>query len=106
MDSHLDPAIEAAALCAFIKERVAEYKSLETQLEECVAALQPGPSGILRTPSKALDEIHEIPKVLNAAFWFKKLGQGRRPLLSADEVCAADVFGRTQKTFPILKGIR
>jgi hypothetical protein len=55
MDSHLNPAIEAAALCAFIKERVAEYESLQTQLEECVAALQPGPSGIIRTPLKAVD---------------------------------------------------
>jgi hypothetical protein len=67
MDSHLDPAIEAAALCAFIKERVAEYESLQTQLEDCVAALQPGPSGILRTPLKAVDKIHEIPEVLDFA---------------------------------------
>jgi plasmid rolling circle replication initiator protein Rep len=38
MNSHLDPEIEAAALCAFIKERVTEYESLQTQLEECVGA--------------------------------------------------------------------
>jgi hypothetical protein len=67
MDSHLDPAIKAAALCAFIKERVAEYELLQTQLEECVAASQPGPSGIPRTPSKAVDEIPEIPEVLDFA---------------------------------------
>jgi hypothetical protein len=58
LDLHLDPAIEAAALCAFIKERVAEYESLQTQLEECVSALQPGPSGNPRTPLKAVDKIH------------------------------------------------
>jgi hypothetical protein len=67
MDSHLDPEIEAAALCAFIKERVAEYESLQTQLEECVAALQPGPSGIPKVPLKDVDEIPEIPKVANCA---------------------------------------
>jgi hypothetical protein len=67
MDSHLDPAIEADALCAFIKERIAEYESLQIQLEECVAASQPGPSGTPRMPPKAVDEIHEIPEVLDLA---------------------------------------
>jgi hypothetical protein len=67
MDSHFDPEIEAAALCAFIKERVAEYKLLQMQLEECVAASQPGPSGISRIPSKAVDEIIEVPEVLDFA---------------------------------------
>jgi hypothetical protein len=70
MDSHLDPAIEAAALCAFIKERVAEYESLQIQLEKCVAAPQPGPSGTPRMRPKAVDHevvVHEVPEVLDLA---------------------------------------
>jgi hypothetical protein len=63
----LNPEIKAATLCAFIKKRVAEYESLQTQLEECVAALQPGPSGIPKVPLKDVDEILEIPEVANCA---------------------------------------
>jgi hypothetical protein len=67
MDSHLDPAIKAATLCAFIKERAAEYESLQIQLEECVAASQPGPSGTPRIPPKAVDKVHKVPEVLDLA---------------------------------------
>jgi hypothetical protein len=54
--SALDPLVEAAALCVFIKSKVTKYKALQAELDALVAsgppsppsAPLPGPSGILR----------------------------------------------------------
>jgi hypothetical protein len=53
--SALDPLVEPAALCVFIKAKVTEYEALQAELDALVAsgpptppsAPLPGPSGIL-----------------------------------------------------------
>jgi hypothetical protein len=50
--SFLDPLVEAAALCVFIKSKVTEYKALQSELDALVASGPPRPaSGSLPGPS-------------------------------------------------------